>query len=159
MKLSPNENLLVCNLIAQYKKPRQIQSILEEEYGVKLGLKRIRNFYGKEEKLIADLRERYLATVSEVPIAQKKVRLEREEQLYEVADGIEEIKGKIDSKLKCLASAREEIEGRGAQSVTFAQYNQYNQLSDEELQYKIKEIELKIAKASAIEVEDAVQVS
>jgi len=156
MKLSPNEKLLVCNLIAQYKKPKQIQLVLDEEYGLKVKLNRIREFYGKEKQLIDNLRERYLSTVSEVPIAQKRVRLEREETLYETADEIDETKDKIDTKLKCLASAREEIEGRGGQNVSFTQVNQYGNLSDQEVVDKIKEIELKIAKQNAIEVTDAV---
>jgi hypothetical protein len=155
MKLSPDNKLLICNLIAQYKKPKQIQLLLDEEYGLKVRLNRIREFNDKEQQLISNLRERFLTTISEVPIAQKRVRLDREEQLYEVAGQIKETKDQIDTKLKCLASAREEVEGRGTQSVTFAQYNQYNQLSDTELQDKLKEIELKIAKQNAIEVTNA----
>ena len=154
MKLNQDEKILVCNLIAQYKKPKQIQILLDDEHDIKLKLNTIRKFNETDKELIGKLREHYLSTVSEVPIAQKRIRLEREEALYETADEIDEVKDKIDTKLKCLASAREEVEGRGGQTVTFAQYNQYNQLSDEELQQKIKEIELKIARTKIVEVEN-----
>ena len=119
-------------------------SILKKEHELNVKTKTITKFQTQEKDLINKLRDRYLATVAEVPIAQKKIRLERAEELYEASGEIEEKENEINTKLKCLNQAREEVEGRGAGNITLTQFNQYNKLSDEEIQDRIKEIERKI---------------
>jgi len=137
-------------MIAQYKKPKEIKELVEEQHGINVKTTTISKFKQDEKELIGKLRAQYLETVVEVPIAQKRVRLERAEGLYESACEIDNSKDRIDTRLKCLSNARDEVEGKGSSQVTFAQYNQYNNLSDDELNYKIREIEEKVARARKV---------
>ena len=150
--ITPDQKILICNLLAQYKKPRQIMSILKDEHELNVKTKTITKFKNSEQELIGKLRDRFLATVAEVPIAQKRIRLERAENLYEISQELEG-KDRVDSGVKVLATAREEVEGKGSSQITLQQFNQYNQLTDEELQDKIKDIESKIMKTNVVEVE------
>ena len=150
--ITPDQKILICNLLAQYKKPRQIMSILKDEHELDVKTKTITKFQVNEKELIGRLRDRFLSTVAEVPIAQKRIRLERAENLYEISQELEG-KDRVDSGVKVLATAREEVEGKGSSQITLQQFNQYNQLTDEELQDKIKDIESKIMKTNVVEVE------
>jgi len=143
--ITDDQKMFICNMIAQYKKPREVVELIKDEHDINIDSALVSRYKKDNQKLINKLRETFLSTVVEVPIAQKRVRLERTEELYDIAKS-------VPVKLKCLSSAREEVEGKGAGGVTFQQFNQYNQLTDEELQEKIKEIEFKVAKASAEEV-------
>ena len=116
---------------------------ISKEIGLKSNII-VHLYKNKNKDLINKLRESFLSTIIEVPIAQKRVRLERTEELYGVAE-------EVDTKLKCLKEAREEVEGKGAANLTFQQFNQYNQLSDEELRDKLREVELKIIKTNVVE--------
>jgi len=147
--VKPDEKMFICNMLAQYKKPKEIKKLAKKEHGLTLSSQVICGYRNRNKNLINSLRESFLSTIIEVPIAQKRVRLDRTEELYQIAK-------QVDTKLKCLKEAREEVEGKGAANLTFQQFNQYNQLSDEELKDKLREVEEKIIKTNAIEVEDAI---
>ena len=151
-KLLPDQKMFVCNMLAQYKKTPEIKELAKKEHGITLSTQVICGYRNRNKELINKLRESFLQTIIEVPIAQKRVRLERAEELYDVS---QELKGrdKVLTSLSCLKEAREEVEGKGAGSVTFQQFNQYNQLTDEELKDKLREVEEKIAKTNVIEAE------
>lgn len=144
--------MYICNLLAQYKKPKEIISLIEEEHNLKVSSSSISQYKKENKELIEKLRTNFLSTINDVPIAQKRIRLERTDELYAVS---QELKGgeKVNLSLKCLKEAREEVEGAGSSNITFQQFNQYNKLSDDELQEKLKEVEEKIMKTNAIEQE------
>ena len=149
--INGDQKLFICNLIAQYKKPREVVKLVEEEHNIVIKGDLVLRYKNSNKDLIDNLRSQFLANINDIPIAQKRIRLERADELYEASQEIHTVKDKVDSSLKCLKEAREETEGKG-QSVTFQQFNQYNQLTDEELEDKIKEIEFKVAKTKAVEV-------
>jgi len=148
----PDAKMYICNLLAQYKKPKEIISLIKEEHNIKVSPSSISQYKKENKELIEKLRTSFLATINDVPIAQKKIRLERADELYTIS---QELRGgeKVNLSLKCLKEAREEVEGAGSGSVTFQQFNQYNALSDEELREKLKEVEEKIVKTNVIEQE------
>ena len=149
--INGDQRLFICNLVAQYKKPREIVSLMEEEHDIIIKGALVSRYKNSNKDLIDKLRSQYLANINDIPIAQKRIRLERADELYDASQEIHTVKDRVDSGLKCLKEAREETEGKG-QSVTFQQFNQYNQLTDEELEDKLKEIEFKVAKTKAVEV-------
>ena len=102
--------------------------------------------YYKETRgpIIEEMRNKVLDKALKVPIANETVRLQRTEALYQVSTTILDKKDMVDTSLKCLKEARDEVKGEGSSSQTYLQFNQYNELSDEELLFKKKELENKI---------------
>ena len=83
-KLSHEERLRVVELIAQYKGPTEIQRLIREEFGKLMRLPLIEQYRRtpKWAPFIARYRAEYLAQLTDVAIAQSKVRLERLEEQW-----------------------------------------------------------------------------
>jgi len=112
-KLSSAQKLFVCRLLAEFKSDREIMEALDKEYGVKVDISNIQWYRNRKNyaNLVNKIREEYLGGLLNVPIAQKRIRLERLEQKYHGADKIEELEKRMDYQLRCLERAREEVEG------------------------------------------------
>lgn len=135
----------ICNLIAQYKQQDEIIEELRATYDIKILPNQITRIRQKKYDLIEKLRNVYLFNLAKVPIAQKRVRLERLEGIYEVATTIDPLKQRISMQLKCLNAAQTEVEGKvGAGTVYNTQINQYSNLSDKDLKEKIKRLRSEI---------------
>ena len=101
---------------------------------------------------VDEQKEKMLAASAEVPIAMERVRLERDEALYQLSQKLSGDKDKITHGLAVLREAREE--SKNAVQPNIFQFNQFNTLSDEELLAKKKQIERKILDIKKVEVTD-----
>jgi hypothetical protein len=146
--LTDQQRFFICNLHAQYKKPGEIQKMLLEQFGRKVCLDTIVDYRKTQTELINNLREKWLNSAMDIPIAYKRIRLERAEELYNLS---QDLKGKerILSGLECLKTACNETEGKFAGGISFTQVNQYNNYTDEELLVKKRELEAKIINLEA----------
>jgi hypothetical protein len=131
----------VINMLAQFKTAKETAQLLHEVHGILVSDKTIGAFKQRNELEIATARQRYLSKIDDVPIASEKVRLERDESLYQLSQTLDDPKDKVTTGLQCLQEAREETKGG---SVTFNQYNQQNVFTDAELLHKIKETEERV---------------
>jgi hypothetical protein len=107
----------------------------------------------KWEAVVRQFQLEYVSAAMNEPIAQKRVRLARYEELYQKAMD----EKKYTQARSCLDSAREEVEGNRIfhpQNLIFAQINS---LSDEDLMKEYKNImeRLKTFKRPEIDVKDA----
>ena len=136
-------NYFICNLFAQYKTAPEVKVLLKEVHEVDLSLSSLNVIRSNNLKFIERHRAKYLNELMDVPIAQEKIRLERDEELYNLALTITDKKDKISTALTCLKEAREETK-RVDHSQSFIQFNQFNQLTDEELLEKKRRLEEKI---------------
>lgn len=141
-------NYFICNLFAQYKSGEEVKRLVKEIHNVDLTLTSLYIIKSKHLKLVERLRAKYLNDLIDVPIAQEKVRLERDEELYNLALTIENPKDRIPVALTCLKEAREETK-KIEHSNNFIQFNQFNQLTDEELLEKKRRLEEKILNIKA----------
>jgi hypothetical protein len=151
--MEQERKIFICNLLAQYKTAPEIQSLLKEMHNVDMSRNTIYNIRDKNKQFIEQQRAKYLANLSDVPIAQEKVRLERDEELYLLSLGIENPKDRVSTALSCLKEAREETKKVEYQN-NFIQFNQFNTLSDEELLEKKRRIEEKIINIKAEVLKD-----
>ena len=146
-------NFFICNLAAQYKSATEIQSLLKEVHNFSMTPQTINKITNKNLKTVEKLREKYLADLMTVPIAQEKIRLERDEELYKLALTIENRKDRINSALTCIKEAREETK-KSEHNQNFIQFNQFNTLTDEELLEKKRRLEDKILNIKAEVITD-----
>ncbi len=146
-KLTSSQKMFVCRLIAEGKTNKETIEALKKEHGVDVDRSNIR-WYRNSKKyadLLNKMKEKFLSAVLEVPIAQKRVRLKRLEQKYLESQKMKD-KDRIVYGLKCLKEAKEETKDEPAENSI--QVNQYNELSNEELLQKKKELEQKIIELS-----------
>lgn len=141
MAISGQKATFVCNLAGQLKSPKEISELLRYKHNAHYGERAISTFVEKNKDIIGRIRETYLADISTIPIAQEKIRLERDESLYQFSQTIAKPTDRIASGLACLKEAREELKGGHIQ---YNQYNQYNQYTDAELLERQKKIEAQI---------------
>lgn len=145
-KLTPEHRVNICKMIAQFMPVRDIKTQLHEE-GISISPSTI-IFYQKSSKwapAIEKMRNEYLSNIMEVPIAHKRVRLERLEMLYKQA----QTQRKPEVSRSMLAAARDEIEGKNV-NIT-AIMNKYEGLSDDELEDRRQEILGKIKDERVVE--------
>jgi DNA-binding helix-hairpin-helix protein with protein kinase domain len=148
-----DRNYFICNLIAQYKTAPEVQTLLKEVYGVDLSTTSIGIIKRDNLKFVEKRRAKYLSEIQDVPISQERIRLERDEELYNLALTIADKKDKINTALTCLKEAREETK-KVEHNNNFIQFNQFNQLTDEELIEKKRRLEDKILNIKAEVIKD-----
>jgi hypothetical protein len=141
-------NFFICNLFAQYKTPTEIQALLKEVHNVTMTTQTINKIKNRSLKVIETQRTKYLNDLMSVPIAQEKIRLERDEELYKLSLTIANSKDKIATALNCLKEAREETK-KSDHNQNFIQFNQFNSLTDDELLEKKRRLEEKILNIKA----------
>lgn len=96
--------------------------------------------------IIEEMRDKFIDKAMNIPIANERVRLKRTEDLYTAASNVvakddNRILSAVEVSLKCLKEAREEIKGESGSVQNFLQFNQYNELTDEQLLDKKRELE------------------
>jgi len=139
----------VCQKIAEFKQNNEIEKLVLERFGVRLHNEQIRRLEDKKHELIERLRKHWIAQISKVPIMQKRVRAERIATLYNLSDEITDVKARLDMKLKILAAAHSEAEGKTAGSlgnVYNTQINQFSELDDVQLKSRIRSLKTEIIK-------------
>jgi len=138
-KLSKELQHKICEYHGQFLPTVEIIAKMKEEHGITLSNTSVM-FYKKNKKwkvLIDKAKDQYVSAIMEVPIAHKRVRLERYEKLYDTAKNL----GKIESARAVLASAREELEGKNSINI---QMNRIELISDDEINERLRRIKTEL---------------
>ncbi len=117
----------LCMLKGCFFTDREITEIVNKKHQLKLQVKQVENFFKlpKHREQMLECRQEYLGQIGEVPIAHKRIRLERLEKMYQ--------EGRGEDRIKALVEARKEVEGE-LTSLTFNVVKKYERMSDEELE-------------------------
>lgn len=132
--LVPFEQMEVAKLLAWFCSPTQIAKHIEQRFKKKITAQNV-EWYKNSEKwqpVIEKLREDYNRCVLEVPLANKRKRLEELQILYNIHMVNEDYK----KAQSVLSDFREEMERRGGDinfSFTNVTHNEYQNMTDEEL--------------------------
>lgn len=146
-KITKRARNFICSLSGQYKSAAEIRQMLAQRYEIDVTIDAIYYVIHANKKTVEKFKQKYMSEALDVPLAIEKVRMERNETLYQLSQTSDELtdKEKITTGLMCLKEARDEMKGSQIGSVTLNQYNQYNNLTDEQLKQEIKRIESRIA--------------
>ena len=147
-KLNMEQKMFLVDCISQCLSDNETVAAVQEKYGVSVSASNIVN-YKKGKKwgpIIAKKREQYLADLQATPGFHKKIRMERKEQIYHEAKRT----GKIKEALAALDSQKEELEERGNSAPVSFVFQQYNNLSDEELNERYQKALDKVKKHQGI---------
>lgn len=154
-KYNPDEimnekELFIVQQFAQLKSVSEVRESYNKKFcnDKPLSAHGIRYYKETRAPIIEQLRDKLISKTMVIPIANEKVRLKRTEDLYNVATTILEKKDMVETSLKCLKEAREEIKGESGSVQNFLQLNQYNELTDEQLLEKKRELESKFIELS-----------
>lgn len=147
-EIKKDKERFICESLANLKSPPEIVKIWTEAFPhkEKLSLQLIYYYERTRRDLIETMRIQILEGSLNIPIAQERIRLSRNEELYQTASKILNSRDKVLTSLSCLREAREETKGEAGG--TYVQFNQFNQLTDEQLLDKKKQIENKILELS-----------
>jgi len=153
--LTSDEQVKVVVWIAQFKTPTEVVNLIKEKFKKTIRIQSVYEVYFKGDKwqdLITQERERYLSEVSKVPIANKRVRLERLEKIYEEAMawsvktinqwGVVE-EQQLGAAIQALDKARVEIEGDKAlfeKQDHYHLFDSFKDKTDEELQKELDDL-------------------
>lgn len=143
-KVAEHDKQMIISLWASGLTPTEVQERAREEFHIDISCAQILQ-YSRAEKwqpLIKKIRQETFSDLAAVAGSHKRVRLERGEKVYEKAI----TRGKLDLALKATESQRKEMEG-GGDTVNLT-LNQFNVLTDEELQFKHQEVMDRIKRIS-----------
>ena len=136
------KEFFICTSLARLKKPREIQEDYLKQYGKDISGQVIQHYQKTRREVIDKLKDRFLNSSLEVPIANERIRLERTEDLYRESQKIMSKEVKVEKGIMCLKEAREEM--KGVKGDINMQFNQFNSMTDEQLLERKKELERKI---------------
>lgn len=147
--MTSEKEMFIVQQLAKLKGPSEIVRLYNAKYprNKPINIQTVHYFKKTRLPAVDNLKEKFLEKKLEIPIASEAVRLKRTEDLYNAAA---EVVGEKDIRvlqaigvsLNCLKEAREELKGEGS-TQNYVQFNQYNELSDEQLMDKQKELEKK----------------
>lgn len=142
-KFSTDQRRLILNMIAHCMTNREIEKRVREDIGMDISSLQITRYRNskKWKGYIQKEREIFLASVNETPGFHEKVRLGRADDIYEKA--VEQ--GELKVAIQAIDQQRKELKEGKQQPVSFV-FQQYNSLSDDELEDKYNNALAKIAK-------------
>ena len=130
----------ILTFAGQFKKPLEISDLIRKEHPAAFYsdknyrlTTRIEQIIYKNKEYVFALKEQYSKAIMEVPIAHKRIRLERLESLYDEASK------KPSERRELLKAAREELEGVRV-NLNMYQMNFFGGISDVELAQREREI-------------------
>ncbi len=143
--LKGNNFFYAISLLAQRKTLKEVQDELKKNQNINVSIMALSRLYAENKDLIDQEEQKIMAVQCGAPIGIEKVRLERDEALYQLSQQLppKDIRGKVSLGLACLKEAREETKGSGNSGNTY-QFNQFNELSNKELLDKIRKVKLEI---------------
>ena len=154
-EISSEQEVFIMQQLAQLKPALEVTKLCNANFpqGKQVSVPTVYYYKRTRAPTIDELRDKFLSKAMEVPIADEKTRLSRTEYLYQAAAQVvtkadKRVLSAVETSLKCLKEAREEIKGEGGSTQNYLQLNQYNQLTDEQLLEKEKELELKFIELS-----------
>ena len=143
-KLSSEQQMEVCKRFAWFWTITEIEDWMKREFGIVLSRTGLRRNYKDSEywkPVIDKFREDYLKSVTEVPLANKRKRLEELQKLFDRAISKSDDK----SAVAIIKEFRDEMERKVADvSFNFTQitHNEFHDMTDEDLQReKVKTLE------------------
>lgn len=134
-KIADQDKQLLVSLLASGLTPTEVMNVAREEHNIEVTVNSIVQ-YGQAEKwqpLMRKIREARMNDLASVSGSHKRVRLERHEKVFEKALK----KGDLRNSLAATEAQRKEMEGDTA-NITLNQ--QFNILTDEELDHKKKQV-------------------
>ena len=140
----------VINLLAQSKGYKEIQGLVKTTHEHEISTGAIARVLQTSQGEIEEQKNKFLASSADVPIALERVRLERDEALYQLSQKVTGTRDKVVLGLNCLKEAREE--SKNTLPTNVYQFNQFNNLSDAELLAKKKKLEARILDIKKVEV-------
>ena len=147
-KLNQDQQLELMEFIARYAPLEEVNEHFFSKYKLTISQPLVYQYKRtkKWQPIIKKLREKYLLGVEEVAMSHKRVRLDRRERIYTKAMK----DGDIKTALSSVNSSQEEMsEKTRGHSITF---NQYNVMSDDEIEERKKELLDKLNQKQIIEV-------
>ena len=135
--LSENHKIKICQLLACFSPLVEIKKYMHREYAINLNMQVVKSLRDtrKWQPIIARFRKDWLQEVNNVPLANRRVRLEYYQEIFEKSME----KNKFSVAMSALNSAREEMDERKLGSTQYT-LNYISQMSDEELLKKKDEI-------------------
>lgn len=137
------EKLRICEMLAQFHTVDHIVQFAKDNWGKSVSPASIYSYResSRWKPVIDRFRTEYVAQVMDIPIAHKKIRLTRLEELYAANERDQEIKGKERRQLACLILERamKEVDER-ASNFTNIFFTQIQNFSDEELEQHRKKL-------------------
>ncbi len=129
------------SLMGQYMNGTEIAEEMKKKYGIDIKYPtQMMRAYGRAKKwipIIERMRATYVQNIHEVAGSYKRVRMERRERIYEKALKKDDLK----HALIAVKNMEDEMEERGQSGASFnLTLNQYNAMSDEEIDSKRKEL-------------------
>ena len=136
-KLTPDQQRQVCALLGQFRTVAEIQEQLLKDYRIEISTQSIYQYKTtpKWQPLVAEARAHYIATLNEIPIANKVVRLERYELLYQQAMKKQNGEG----ARRALVAAQQELEGVKGDTTVYV-HQQIVNMDSQTLERRRKEI-------------------
>jgi len=139
-KMTPEALQFVLQAIAVYKPNKWILGEIKRLFNINIesisGYKKTKAY----KPIIAERRKEFEASLAQVPISSKRMRLERLEGLYQLSmQWLLKKECSIAEVSSLLVKAREELEGKAVLGnvYQFNQYNKYDSMSDSELLEKL----------------------
>jgi len=141
--LSENHKIKICQLLACFSPLVEIKKYMHREYAINLNMQVIKSLRDtrKWQPIVARFRKDWLQEVNNVPLANRRVRLEYYQEIFTKCME----KNKFANAMSALNSAREEMDERKLGSTQYT-LNYISQMSDEELLKKKDEIIKRIKK-------------
>lgn len=148
----------IISYIAQCKTNREVKALVKSEMGMDIGDRQLALYRSskKWKPIIAKEREEYLNNIMDVPGFHERIRLERADKIYEGAVASDD----LELALKATEQQRKELkEKSGKDGSTNFIFQQFNNMSEEELSDKYNQALIKIESAKrkqkVIEVKEA----
>lgn len=143
-RIEEHDKQMIVSLWASGLTPTEVVDRAREEFNIQISTTQVLQ-YSKAQKwqsLVKKIRQESFADLAAVAGSHKKVRLERHEKVFEKAFK----KGDLKNSLAATESQRKEMEG-GGDTVNLT-LTQFNVLSDDELEFKKKEVMERIQRMS-----------
>ncbi len=140
-----DRELYIIQELARMKSVPEVTELCNKKFPAlkPLSMFTVRYYKQTRAPIIEQLKNEIIEKSMSIPIANERVRLQRTEKLYQAANTILIKKDMVETSLKCLKEAREEIKGESGSTQNFLQFNQYNEFTNEQLLDKKKELEQK----------------
>ena len=142
-RLSLEAKRKVCEWLGQYRTVGEVQELVKEQFKTVVTYQAIQNYANPKSKwapLVQRARAAFQASIQDIPIAQKTVRLDRYERLYQRA-----LKAHKDHDARlALFGAQKEMEGISGDTTVYV-HQQILQMGNQELEQRRRTIAEQLA--------------
>jgi len=142
-KFNEEQVLFIVTNVALWKTDRQILNLFKEKYNMDISKQNVHTYRysASYQPLVEQIRDEFERDIKQVEFASKRRRIE---ELTDIFNNCKE-KSKFKEAIACMASIREEVDGKRINGDVYMQFNQFSNMSDVELRKKVEEnaIELK----------------